>query len=160
HVVPPRLDGVGTLGLAIGDAGVAESLQEAMAASGVTRAFALGCIHGGDDDPLGVTGTQRIAQLVPGLHAVGVADPAHNEPAPLKRVEAQLQTGQVHGLMVYLGYLPFPPDHPGYLPYYDLAQRFKVPVMVHTGDPYCPSAKVRYCQPLLLDDLAVDWPDV
>ena len=32
--------------------------------------------------------------------------------------------------------------------------------MIHTGDTYSPKAKVRQAQPLLVDDIAVDYPDV
>jgi hypothetical protein len=35
-----------------------------------------------------------------------------------------------------------------------------VPVMIHTGDTYSAHAKVRYAHPLLVDDVAVDYPDV
>src|SRR5262249_55582819 len=60
----------------------------------------------------------------------------------------------------YLGYLHYAPDHPGYLPYYELAEKHGVPFVFHTGDTYSPKAKLRYSQPLLVDDVAVDHPRV
>ena len=45
------------------------------------------------------------------------------EPDHLRRVEAALASRQVRALKGYLGYLPFGPDHAGYRPYYELAER-------------------------------------
>ena len=63
-------------------------------------------------------------------------------------------------MKVYLGYLHYPPDHPGYRAYYELAERFRLPVVFHTGDTYSPYAKLRFAHPLLVDDVAVDHPRV
>jgi predicted TIM-barrel fold metal-dependent hydrolase len=40
-----------------------------------------------------------------------------------------------------------------------IAAKHDVPVMIHTGDTYSKGAKVRYAHPLLVDDVAVDFPD-
>ena len=162
HVVPPRLPGVGTLNPVLEEpADVrAEALRREMQAAGVTQALAMGCCSASADDPLGVAGTLAVARLVPGLHAVGVADPTRTDPEHLARADAALAGKQVRALKGYLGYLHYPPDHPGYRPYYELAERYRVPVVFHTGDTYSPCAKLRYAHPLLVDDVAVDHPDV
>ena len=162
HVVPPGLPGVGPMGLrrAGGAAEVAALLREEMAAAGVRQALAMGCWNAGPDDPLGVNETLDLARWVPGLHAIGVADPTRTDPDHLRRAEAVLATGQVKALKAYLGYLHYPPDHAGYTPYCEMAARFKLPFILHTGDTYSPSAKVRFAHPLRVDDVAVDHPDV
>jgi predicted TIM-barrel fold metal-dependent hydrolase len=162
HVVPPQLPGVGSLTplLDAGAEALADALRRAMQAAGVGQALAMGCRSGSDDDPLGVAGTLAVARRVPGLHAIGVADPARTDREHLGRVEAVLAGGQVRALKAYLGYLHYPPDHPGYRPYYELAQRYRVPFVFHTGDTYSPRAKLRYAHPLLVDDVAVDHPEV
>jgi predicted TIM-barrel fold metal-dependent hydrolase len=162
HVVPPRLPGVGTLGLDPGGGpeAVAALLRRQMQEAGVEQALAMGCWDGAADDPLGVADTLRVAQLVPGLHAAGVADPTHNEPGHLRRVEEVLASGQVRALKAYLGYLHYAPDHPGYAPYYELAERFNLPFVFHTGDTYSPVARLRLAHPLLVDDVAVAHPRV
>src|SRR5262249_929112 len=71
-----------------------------------------------------------------------------------------LASGQVRALKAYLGYLHYAPDHPGYRPYYELAARHQAPFVFHTGDTYSPRAKLRFAHPLLVDDVAVDHPDV
>jgi predicted TIM-barrel fold metal-dependent hydrolase len=162
HVVPPRLPGVGTLNPVLEEpADVrAEALRREMQAAGVTQALAMGCCNGPADDPLGVAGTLAVARLVPGLHAVGVADPARTDADHLARADAALATKQVRALKAYLGYLHHAPDAPGYRPYYELAARHGVPFIFHTGDTYSPRAKLRFAHPLLADDVAVDHPDV
>jgi uncharacterized protein len=162
HVVAPRLPGVGSLGLRPEDGPeeVAARLRPEMATAGITQVLAMGAWNTGSDDPLGINGTLAVARHVPGLHAVGVADPLRTEPDHLRRAEAVLASGQVKALKAYLGYLHYPPDHPGYAPYCELAARFRIPFIFHTGDTYSPTAKVRFAHPLLIDDVAVDHPGV
>jgi predicted TIM-barrel fold metal-dependent hydrolase len=162
HVVPPRLPGVGPLSPLLERPAeeVAAALRDQMQEAGLTAALAMGSANGPDDDPLGVNATLAIARSVPGLYAVGVANPLRGDLEHMRRVEKVIATGAVRALKVYLGYLHFPPDHAGYRPYYELAERHKLPVVFHTGDTYSPYAKVRFAQPLLVDDVAVDHPRV
>jgi uncharacterized protein len=162
HVVPPQLPGVGSLSplLESGPETVAAALRGEMQTAGVTQALAMGCWNGPEDDPLGVAGTLALARRAPGLRAIGVADPTRSDPEHLRRVEAALASGQVIALKGYLGYLHYPPDHPGYRPYYELAERHRLPFIFHTGDTYSPCAKLRYAHPLLVDEVAVDHRNV
>jgi uncharacterized protein len=158
HAVPPRLPGVKPLtDLLHGPPEeVAAALRREMAALGITHLLGMGHLSGEGDDPLGVESTLRIAALVPGLHAIGVADPSRTDTDHLQGVERQLRAGKVKALKGYLGYLYYGPDHPNYVPYYELAARYRVPVIFHTGDNYSAVAKVRYAHPLLVDEVAVD----
>jgi predicted TIM-barrel fold metal-dependent hydrolase len=162
HVVPPRLPGAGSLNPILRQPAefVADALRCEMQMANVQHAMAMGQLGSPEDDPLGVETTLRIARLVPGLHAIGVADPTRTDADHLKRVADTLAAGQVRALKAYLGYLHFGPDHAGYAPYYELAARFRMPFVFHTGDTYSPRAKLRYAHPLLVDDVAVDYPDV
>lgn len=78
----------------------------------------------------------------------------------LREISDYLQDGTVKGLKLYPGYEPFYP-HDGRLQVvYDLATEYDVPVMFHSGDTYSPKGKVRYAQPLHIDDVAVDNPSM
>jgi len=162
HVVPPNLVGVGPLSplLEQPPERVAAVLRQEMQAAGVDRVLAMGSWNGPADDPLGVSATLAVGRSVAGLSAIGIADPARGEPEHLRRVEAVLASGRVRALKGYLGYLHYGPDHPGYRPYYELAGRHHLPFIFHTGDTYSPRAKLRYANPLLVDEVAVDHPDV
>jgi predicted TIM-barrel fold metal-dependent hydrolase len=50
-------------------------------------------------------------------------------------------------------------DHAGYLPYYHLAAKYRVPVIFHTGDIWSHYGRLKYAHPLPIDDVAVDFPE-
>src|SRR5262249_45525363 len=131
HVVPPNLPGVGPLSplLEGPPEALAAALTQQLQSAGVTQALAMGSLSASADDPLGVAATLQLARRVPGLHAVGVADPTRTDAEHLNGVAAVLASRRVKALKAYLGYLHFPPDHPGYTPYYELAQRHGLPVV-------------------------------
>jgi uncharacterized protein len=161
HAVPPNLPGTGPLSpLLRGTAEeVATGIRREMQTAGVTAAFAMGAWNAGENDPLGINQTLKIAAQVPGLKAIGVADPTRNDAEHFRKVEALLKSGVVVALKGYLGYLHFEPAHPNYRRYYELAAMYNIPVMFHTGDTYSPRAKLKYAHPLGVDDVAVDHPD-
>jgi uncharacterized protein len=161
HAVPPNLPGTGSLAplLRRPATEVAAEIRREMQAAGVTDAFAMGAWDTGDDDPLGINATLTIAEQVPGLKAIGVADPTRTDPEHFRKVEAHLAAGKVVALKGYLGYLHYEPAHPNYRRYYELAAQYKLPVYFHTGDTYSPLAKLKYAHPLGVDDVAVDHPD-
>jgi uncharacterized protein len=162
HVVPPNLPGVGPLspGLRASPDNVARVVREQMQSAGVTHAAAMGAWDAGPDDALGVQRTLKIAEAVPGLYAIGVADPKKFTSGHIQAAEKQIRAGRVIALKAYLGYLHHFPNDPGYLPYYELAANYKLPVFFHTGDTYSPMAKLKYAQPLGVDEVAVDFPTV
>ncbi|MDB5311937.1 MAG: Amidohydrolase [Gemmataceae bacterium] len=161
HVVPPNLPGTGSLAPLLKSAPdvVAGELRRQMQTTGVTHAFAMGEWDAGPDDPLGVNRTLAIASMVPGLKAIGVADPTKTGDDHFGRCEEVLREGRVVALKCYLAYLYYEPAHPNYRRYYELAARYRVPVMFHTGDTFSPLAKLKYAHPLGVDEVAVDHPD-
>jgi predicted TIM-barrel fold metal-dependent hydrolase len=162
HVAPPNLPGAGPLGAVLGEAAdvVADVLRRQMREAGVGAALAMGCLGGGPADPLGLAATLEVARRVPGLYAIGAADPRCGDAEHLRAVEGVLAAGRVRALKGYLGYLHYGPEHAGYRPYYELAERYRVPFVFHTGDTYSPRAKLRFAHPLGVDDVAVDHPRV
>jgi predicted TIM-barrel fold metal-dependent hydrolase len=128
--------------------------------AGVGQILAMGRLEAPMSDPLGIAGILRLAPFVPGLHAIGAIDPTKNSPAHLQAVEEVLKSGKVRALKAYLGYIHQGPDSPAYVPYYELAATYKIPVVFHTGDTYSSKAKVRFAHPLRVDDVAVDHPGV
>jgi predicted TIM-barrel fold metal-dependent hydrolase len=71
-----------------------------------------------------------------------------------------LEAKAIKGLKLYPGYEPFYPADPKLIPAYLLAEEFDVPVMIHTGDTYAPTGKVKFAHPLHVDEVAVDFPRV
>lgn len=135
-------------------------IRNEMGMAGVEQALCMPCWRRSEEDPLGINGTLRLAESLPGLHPIGVADPTQTDRGHLDRVEAILKGGKVKGFKAYLGYLHYGPDSPNYRPYYELAARYDIPFIFHTGDTYSHLAKVKYAHPLLVDEVAVDHPNV
>ncbi len=161
HVVPPRLPGTGPLAPLLTQpiTEIARELQREMREADVTMAFAMGAWDCTNEDPLGINSTLKVAELVPELRAIGIADPTRTDDEHFRRVEVLLKKGAVVALKGYLGYLHYEPAHPNYQRYYELAARYKIPVMFHTGDTYSPRAKLKYAHPLGVDEVAVDHPE-
>jgi predicted TIM-barrel fold metal-dependent hydrolase len=168
HVVPPRLPGIKPVPKDVEDlyqgplTEMAARLRVEMHLAKYEFAFGMGSLDGLKGDPLGIARTLALSRSVPGLRAVGVADPRRTEPEHLRSVEAQIEGNRdkLVALKAYLGYLHFGPEHPNYVPYYKLAAKYHLPVIVHTGDNWSTTAKVKYAHPLRMDEVAVDHPEV
>ncbi len=77
-----------------------------------------------------------------------------------REVEKGLKDGRYSCLKVYLGYVYRFANDPFYLPFYRLARKYDVPVVFHTGDTVDKKGKVKFADPLTIDEIAVDFPDV
>ncbi len=77
----------------------------------------------------------------------------------LDALDERVRAGRVKGIKVYPGYEPMAINDPSLEPVFRLAAKRDVPVLFHTGDTYAKGAKLRHAHPLLVDDVAVDFPD-
>jgi predicted TIM-barrel fold metal-dependent hydrolase len=64
------------------------------------------------------------------------------------------------GLKLLPSYAHFFPNDAKMLPAYEAARDLGIPVMFHTGTSLFPGTRVRYADPLLLDDIADEFPDL
>ena len=78
----------------------------------------------------------------------------------LFNMETRIQDGLVKGIKLYPGYDKYAINDPSLESVFRIAAKHDVPVVIHTGDTYAKGAKVRMAHPLLVDDIAVDYPDV
>jgi predicted TIM-barrel fold metal-dependent hydrolase len=78
----------------------------------------------------------------------------------LFHLEERIRDGMVKGIKLYPGYDNYPINDPSLETVFRIAAKYEVPVMIHTGDTYSKTAKVRMAHPLRVDDIAVDYPDV
>jgi uncharacterized protein len=94
------------------------------------------------------------------MHVVAGISYTALTPDTLSELRMDLQEGLLRGLKLYPGYEPFFPNDPALEPVYALAEEFNVPVMVHSGDTFTPTGKLKYAHPLIIDEVAVDHPAV
>ena len=64
------------------------------------------------------------------------------------------------GLKLYPSYQWFYPNDRALYPLYARAQEMGVPITFHTGSSTFAGSRIKYAQPLHLDDVAVDFPEL
>jgi len=101
-----------------------------------------------------VAGDPRLS-IVEGLRWRGAG-----ERTDLFNMEERIRRDQVKGIKLYPGYDGYAINDPSLESFFLLADKYDVPIMIHTGDTYSKRAKVRQAHPLLVDDVAVDYPEV
>lgn len=81
----------------------------------------------------------------------------YNGAAELRRQVTQLGC---RGLKLYPSYQQFYPNDALVYPIYAVAQELGIPVMFHTGSSVFKGSRLKYADPIHLDDVAVDFPDL
>ncbi len=93
-------------------------------------------------------------------------DPTENT-NPARTLEKAVTELEMRGLKLYPSYQHFYPN--AYQEdsslrklrqLYECAENLRLPVMFHTGTSVFPGARLKYSNPLFLDDLAVDFPEL
>ncbi|MBD0360536.1 MAG: amidohydrolase [Nitrososphaeraceae archaeon] len=78
----------------------------------------------------------------------------------LKNCREWLKDGVIKGIKLYCGYEHYYPSDKRYQKIYDMCTEYGSPVMIHTGDVFLKTAKIKYSHPLNIDDIAVDNPEL
>lgn len=66
----------------------------------------------------------------------------------------------VRGLKLYPSYQHFYPNESRVYPLYELCQEHRIPVLLHIGSSVIPNTRMKFCDPIHLDDVAVDFPEL
>lgn len=90
------------------------------------------------------------------VHCAGI----RGKKVDVRKLERSLKSGRFNCLKIYLGYVHQYAFDPNYRPAYRLAEKYDVPVVFHTGDTYSTRGKLKYADPLTIDEVAVDHPKV
>lgn len=136
-----------------------DELLNSMQLSGTDYALVLTSYQVNEHRP-SVAEVLKVTEGYPNLGVVAGVSYLNYREKDLREIADYLKDGLVKGLKLYPGYEPFYPYDPRCRVLYDLALEFDVPVMIHTGDTYARSAKLRYAHPLNVDDVAADFPDL
>jgi uncharacterized protein len=78
----------------------------------------------------------------------------------LRKLDQGLSSKKYGCVKIYLGYVHQWANDPRYKPIYQIAEKYDVPVVFHTGDTYSTKAKLKFADPLTIDEVAVDHPNV
>jgi len=67
---------------------------------------------------------------------------------------------RIVGMKIYAGYYHVDITDPVYAPVYDLADKYDLTIVVHTGETFSERGLLKYSHPLKVDELAVARPDM
>ena len=97
---------------------------------------------------------------LPNVLTMLAVNPYKSTKRTLKNYEDKIKLKEIKGIKIYLGYYPFYPHDDVYIPYYQLADKYNLPIVFHTGECYSEKAKVKYAHPLNVDEIAMRWDNV
>jgi predicted TIM-barrel fold metal-dependent hydrolase len=136
-----------------------DRLKTAMRRNRIDRALVLTSYKVGPGRP-STRAVVDATRALPNIHVVAGISWRTFSPAVVDDLRPMLAAGEIKALKLYPGYEPFYPADEKLIPAYELAEEFDVPVMIHSGDTYAPTGKVKYSHPLHVDEVAVDFPRV
>jgi uncharacterized protein len=96
------------------------------------------------------------------LIAVGSVLPTHRDPGA--EVERLVGALGIRGLKIHPSHQLFAPNDyvhdrlPGLRAIYSACERLEIPVIFHTGTSVFPGARNRFAEPMLIEDVAIDFP--
>jgi predicted TIM-barrel fold metal-dependent hydrolase len=111
------------------------------------------------DQPLDSKTIAEQKQSFQSIVGVGIIHPLKLKKDSLAKTEKAIADGTFKALKVYPGYYPVFSIDKRFHPFYKLAGKYNIPVYVHAGDTLSSEARLKYCRPLDVDEVAVDLPD-
>ncbi|MHB1127673.1 MAG: amidohydrolase family protein [Bacillota bacterium] len=110
----------------------------------------------------GLIGNEQVAEFCRGYECLipfaNINPFMSNDPA--RELETLYRQDGFRGLKLYPTYQWFYPNDPMLYRLYAKAEELQVPIMLHTGSSIFRGSKMKYGDPLFLDDVAVDFPDL
>ena len=94
------------------------------------------------------------------ITCLGLEYSGENNIINLTKFRSDLATRRYGCIKIFLGYIELYAYDPKYEKVYKLAQEYDLPVVFHTGDTQSKTAKLKYADPLTIDQVAVDYPKV
>lgn len=83
----------------------------------------------------------------------------NTDPDPAGMMRRYVDSGVV-GLKLYPSYQHYYPNDTRVYPVYEICQDAGIPVLFHIGSSVIPNTRMKYCDPIHLHDIAVDFPDL
>jgi uncharacterized protein len=84
----------------------------------------------------------------------------HTTARPAEELERLIEEKRFRGLKLYPSYQQYYPNDAKIYPVYAKAQALKIPVLLHMGSSVFAGSRLKYADPLYLDDVAVDFPEL
>lgn len=101
-----------------------------------------------------------LCREVPDLFLPFASVDPNTDPEPAALLRRYAAAGPVAGLKLYPSYQFFYPNERRVYPIYEVCLELGIPVLFHIGSSVLPGTRLKYCDPIHLDDLAVDFPEL
>lgn len=124
---------------------------------GVTETPKMGFPDNEANTPMGLDLGESLPKTI--VYCAGI-NPYKLETAAIAELEREIQKDNVVGIKIYLGYYPFFAYDQVYDPVYELAEKYDLPVVFHTGDTYSERGLLKYSHPLAIDEVAVKYRNI
>src|SRR3989344_6986453 len=135
-----------------------------MKSSEVDHALILSDAGGLDEGSFPQTGTVlKTVGNTERVSVVGSINPTNYTKENLDELEVWFRTKKIVAVKLYPGYQSFYPNEERCAPIYKLCIKYDVPVIFHSGDTLSTDEKVtkiKYSQPIHIDDVASDFLDL
>ena len=101
------------------------------------------------------------ADLPPGMSLCLGINPHTLTDRSMEKTEEMIKGNKkIVGMKIYAGYYHVDVADPIYKPVYDLAEKYDLTIVIHTGETYSSRGLLKYAHPLRIDDLAVARSDM
>lgn len=110
----------------------------------------------------GIAANEDVAQFCsqsPRLIPFASIDPNTSE-NPVDELAELVRNQGFKGLKLYPTYQHFYPNESKIYPLYAKAQELDIPVLLHIGSSIFTGSRLKYADPIYLDDVAVDFPEL
>lgn len=161
---PATLDFVRSISPAIRDHGdrLADPryVAELLRAEGVERAVVLPEHCPATSGNVRTETVIELCRAVPDFFLPFASVDPNTDPDPAGLLRRYIDEGPVYGLKLYPSYQYFYPNERRVYPLYEVCVEHRLPVLLHIGTSVIPGTRLKYCDPVHLDDVAVDFPDL
>jgi hypothetical protein len=104
--------------------------------------------------------TYDLGELPSGCYYCAGINPHNLDKDAMQRLDNTLQNKDCVGIKLYAGYYHIGISAGKYDPVYQLAMQYNLPVVIHSGDTFSERGLLKHSHPLLIDDLAVKYPEL
>ncbi len=101
--------------------------------------------------------TESVAKYPDRLIGFASVDP-HKGVLALKELDRAVCELGLQGLKILPHLIEMNPNDARLNPLYERAQDLDIPILFHSGTQFHEGTRIKYCQPVFLDDVAVDYP--
>ncbi len=137
-----------------------EYLEDSMGRNKIDLAIALATYFPRKTGSIGNEEILSLTEKYENILVFGSLDAEHDLENGVTDLESLLQKEKVFGIKLYPGYQYFYPNDKKLDTIYELASKFKVPVMFHSGLAYRSPGGIQFSRPIYIDDVAGNFPDL